>query len=375
MIKTNKNTIHTNNNTKSNVTAKRANSNHEDTSIKRCVNKYKKSRKARRSRDWAAQTQALKNRTKVSLLVSPEVFLPPKQKKHVGRKQEYSDALILFLASLREIFKQPFRQTIGLAEDLAILQGVKLPSYNRLCVRMQQLKVEQKLDHRHFKKVCLLVDSTGLKTKGEGEWKEEKHGLSCRRGWLKLHLSVDYRTQTILSHVETPETVVDQAVTTQLIDEADVSNDNIDEVIGDGAYGSHKLYQEIEGERGITLISPPRKNAKLHVKFKETHPGRGGSGGKYADFTDEPGWETQNGYLRECMENGWDEWKDNIEYHERSLVETTMWRLKSAFSDKVKSTSPKNQSVEVAIRIMLMNKWTMQNQDIYKKKTKKVKSR
>lgn len=270
MIKINKNTIHTNNNT---------NTQNIKEQIRIC--------KPSRIKDWTKYNQSLINRANVSLLVSPAIFLSPKQAKRAGRKQEYSDALILFLAAFREIIQQPFRQTIGHARNLAALQGIKLPSYNRLCVRMQQLKIEQKLDHRHFKKVCLLVDSTGLKTKGEGEWKVRKHGAGYRRGWVKLHLSVDYKTQTILSHVETPENVGDQAIATQLVDEANV---DIQQVVGDGLYGSHELYQEIEGERGISLLSPPHKNARLHVKQPAINPGRGGTGGKYTDLVNEEGW-------------------------------------------------------------------------------------
>ncbi len=360
-IPINKNTILNYNNTKNNR------SSYNSTSIKECIKAYKASRNARRNRDWAAQNRSLINRAKVSLLISPEVFLPPKQSKHVGRKQQYSDALIFFLVALREIIQQPFRQTIGFAEELKVLQGVKLPSYNRLCVRMQQLKIEQKLDRRHFKQVILLIDSTGLKTKGEGEWKVKKHGAGYRRGWLKLHVGIDYKTQAILSHIETRENVADPTVAPELVDQANSSSISIKQACGDGAYGSHKLYQEIEEERNISLLSPPHKNAKLHVKYKRTHSGRGGSGGKYAEFIDEDGWKTHNKYLRECLKDGWDEWKDNSGYHRRSLVETAMWRLKSAFSDQLKSTSSQNQSAEVAIRIMLMNKWTMDNQNVYKK--------
>lgn len=365
MIKTiNKNTIHINDNTKSQKCPQK----YTNSSIRKCIEAYKKSRKASRIDNSTAYNKSLVERGKVSLLVSPEVFLPPRHKKGVGRKQEYSDALILFLAALREITQRPFRQTIGYASDLAVLQNVKLPSYNRLCVRMQELQVTQKLDRRHFKKVCVLVDSTGLKTKGEGEWKVRKHGPSYRRGWTKLHLALDEKTQIITAHEITPETIVDQEMLPALLDNTLAQGIYVDTTIGDGAYGSHKLYKQVEEERGIHLLSPPYKNAKLHVRYKETHPGRGGSGGKYAEFVDEEGWETHNKYLKECLVNGWDEWKDKTGYHRRSLVETTMSRLKNAFSDKLKSTSLKNQKVEVAIRIKLLNRWTMQNQAHYKAK-------
>lgn len=323
-----------------------------------------------RIRDWTEYNKSLVQRGNIALLVSPAVFLPPKHTKRPGRKQKYSDALILFLAELREILQKPFRQTIGTASNLGFLQGVELPSPNRLCTRMKELNVEQKLDRRRFKKpVCLLVDSTGLKTTGEGEWKVRKHGAGYRRGWRKVHIAIDHITQLITAHEITPETTADQIVLPTLLDDTLASNIKVRQTIGDGAYGSHKLYQETEEKRGISLLSPPHKNARLHVKFAKPHHGRGGSGGKYADLIDEVGWETHNRYLRGCLHLGWDEWKNQIGYHKRSLVETTMWRLKSAFSSQLKSRSSENQIVETAIRIKLLNLWTMQNQVHYQTKT------
>lgn len=342
--KINKNTIHTNNNTKNQINKKQS-----------------------RIKSWTKYNKSLKNRAQLTLLVSPAVFLPPKPTKQAGRPKRYSDELILFLAKVREIVQLPFRQTMGLADDIAILSNLALPEYNTLCVRMQKLQVRQSIKSKSKEPVCLLIDSTGLKTKGEGEWKVRKHGAGYRRGWKKLHIAVNYNTQEITAYAETSDKTSDQAMTTTLLDTTIKSGAQVDQLLGDGAYGSHKLYQEVEKERGISLLSPPHKNAKLHVRFAEIHSGRGGSGGKYADFVDEESWETQNRYLRDCIHLGWDEWKNQVGYHKRSLAETAMWRLKSAFSDKLKSKTSQNQSVEVAIRINLMNQWTRQDQANYLK--------
>ena len=212
--------------------------------------------------------------------------------------------------------------------------------------------------------IYLLIDSTGLKLSGEGEWKVRKHGVGKRRSWTKLHISVDFASEQILSYITTPDTIVDSKVAPRLLDGAMIEA-SIKQLLGDGAYGSHELYQEIEEKRGISLLSPPRKNAKLHVKFAEVHPGRGGSGGKYADFVDERGWETRNKYLRDCIHLGWREWKNQSGYHRRSLVETAMWRLKSAFSGGLKSRCKANQQTEIALQISLLNMWTNQTMPTY----------
>lgn len=344
--KTNKNTIHTNDNT----------------------NAAHMSKKQSRIKDWTRYNKSLKNRVNLTLLISPAVFLPPKPTKRAGRPKHYSDELILFLVQIREILQLPFRQTMGLAESITMLSGLDLPEYNTLCTRMQKLQIEPKLNHQHLRKaIYLLIDSTGLKTKGEGEWKVRKHGAGYRRGWKKLHIGIDYDTQTITAYEVTSERVVDQTAATPLLDATLKKGLNVKQILGDGAYGSHKLYVAIEKERKISLLSPPRKNAKLHVKFATTHPGRSGSGGKYADFIDEVGWETQNQYLRECIHLGWDGWKDKVGYHKRSIVETAMWRLKSAFTDKLKSKTEANLNTELIIRINLLNYWTNLDQENYMK--------
>src|SRR4029453_18877154 len=42
--------------------------------------------------------------------------------------------------------------------------------------------------------VHLVVDTTGLKVYGEGEWKVRQHGWTRRRRWVKVHLGVDAAT-------------------------------------------------------------------------------------------------------------------------------------------------------------------------------------
>jgi hypothetical protein len=44
----------------------------------------------------------------------------------------------------------------------------------------------------------VVIDSTGLKVFGEGEWKVKKHGQERRRIWRKLHLAVDSKTHEII---------------------------------------------------------------------------------------------------------------------------------------------------------------------------------
>jgi hypothetical protein len=67
----------------------------------------------------------------------------------------------------------------------------------------------------------LLVDSTGLKIYGEGEWLDQKHGLRSRRRWRKLHLGVDADTHEILAVELTPDDVGDVSEVPALLDQID----------------------------------------------------------------------------------------------------------------------------------------------------------
>lgn len=319
-----------------------------------------------RIKNWTKYNQGLVNRGNFTFMIEQAILAPVEQTGKAGHPKEYSDALILVLASIREFTGLPFRQLIGHVAMLAGLFNIKLPSYPTLCKRMQKLQVPSNINQSRLSSdgIYLLIDSTGLKVAGEGEWKVRKHGAGKRRTWTKLHISVDFDSEQILSYIATPDTVVDGAVASGLLGYA-MQGAKIKQLLGDGAYNSHKLYKNVEKERKISLLSPPRKNAKLHVKFATTHSGRGGSGGKYADFVDEKGWETQNQYLRECIHLGWDGWKDKTGYHKRSLVETAMWRLKSAFSSRLKSRCTLNQQAEIALRISLLNMWTNQAMPTY----------
>lgn len=107
-----------------------------------------------------------------------------------------------------------------------------------------------------------LVDSAGLKTNGEGEWFRHKHGKHEKRGWIKLHIGVDYKSEQIVAHEATLENVADEKVLPKLIDNIE-DKDRIGQIIGDGAYTYHKLYQQIEEERGLSLLAPPHRNAKV----------------------------------------------------------------------------------------------------------------
>src|SRR6201996_4299835 len=102
----------------------------------------------------------------------------------------------------------------------------------------------------------LLVDSTGLKLGGAGEWLVEKHGTSRRRSWRKLHLGVDAESGEILAIELTRKEIDDAARSGALLDQI---TDPIASFTADGAYDQDKVCEGVaERYPDAAVIVPPR---------------------------------------------------------------------------------------------------------------------
>src|SRR3954462_5386838 len=127
-----------------------------------------------------------------------------------GGQPDYSPLAILTALTLRAVFRLPFRQTEGLIGSVIGLLGLDLavPAHTTLCRRAETLEVPRPKPRGDGAgggtggdtgPMHLLVDSTGLKLYGAGEWLVEKHGTRRRRSWRKLHLGVDAETGRIVA--------------------------------------------------------------------------------------------------------------------------------------------------------------------------------
>ena len=110
-----------------------------------------------------------------------------------GGQPDYSALAILTALTLRAVFRLPFRQTEGLIGSVIGLLGLDLaiPDHTTLCRRAETLEVPRPRPRSDGEPLHLLVDSTGLRLCGPGEWLVEKHGTRTRRSWKKLHLGMD----------------------------------------------------------------------------------------------------------------------------------------------------------------------------------------
>lgn len=256
----------------------------------------------------------------------------------VGRPFTYSDMAVECLLALRELFRLPYRQTEGLGRSLVKLMqvDVAIPDFSSLAKRAAKLSVSLSVTARKGP-IDVVVDSTGLKVFGEGEWKMRKHGKSKRRTWRKLHLTVNPDTQEIEAEVLTENSGHDADQVDELLDQV---NGPVDAFYGDGAYDQWKVYDSLWG-REVQPIIPPRRNAKIkqHGNAHQTPLVR-----------DEA--------IRSIRQVGRKQWKKDIGYHRRSLAETAMYRMKCCFGDKLKNRKLPNQRAEVRIRSKVLNRFT-----------------
>lgn len=292
-------------------------------------------------RNWREYNDALVRRGDITFWFSEDVldeWEHANDEPKVGRPFTYSDTAIECLLVLRELFRLPYRQTEGLGIALAKLMqaDVAIPDYTSLAKRAAKLGVSLDVRVRRGP-IDVVVDSTGLKVFGDGEWKTRKHGASKRRTWRKLHLAVDPESQEIVAEVLTENSGHDADQAYDLLEQ---SGAEVSAFYGDGAYDQWKVYDAL-AERGVLPVIPPRRNAKI-----KQH------GNTAADPL--PRDEAIRG-VRRCGRKGW---KEEVGYHLRSLAETAMHRMKGCFGDRLKNRELENQKTEVRLRSKILNQFT-----------------
>jgi hypothetical protein len=194
------------------------------------------------------------------------------------------------------------------------------------------LDVKLSTEVRH-EPLHLLIDSTGLKLYGEGEWRVRAKGWTKRRTWRKLHISLDAATQQVRATLITNNDVVDPRVLPKLLKQV---AEPIERVTADGAYDSRECYRAVYNRAACAVI-PPRRGSTFWTQ-------------EYL--------EQRNSNLREVRKLGIKGWKKRSGYHRRSLIETAIFRLKTLFADKLKSREVQRQATEVMIRCAAMNRMT-----------------
>jgi hypothetical protein len=257
-----------------------------------------------------------------------------------GGQYVYSDKCIECLLQLKAVYKLAYRQLAGFATSILKLMdfNVQVPCYTQISRRAKELSVDVEVPKTNSP-LYIVMDSTGLKVYGEGEWKTRKHGISKRRTWRKLHLGVDEKTGLIHAHVLTENGEGDgdaQQVKSMLKQ----IKSTIDKFSGDGAYDTYKVWKLLKKLK-IEGIIPPQENAVYWEDKK----------GNLLDLG-------RNKILKEIEIIGRKAWKKQSQYHRRSLSETAMMRFKTIFGPNLYSRIFEKQKTEAAIKIKCLNKMT-----------------
>jgi len=291
-------------------------------------------------RNWPEYNLALKNRFRLTVLMSEEVFsgwyASPSGRR--GAPRRYSDLAIRFALTLRVLFNLPLRGCEGFVGDVLRLLGMVLgcPDYTTLCRRGKMLNIAlPRL--RDGERIYMVVDSSGLKIYGEGEWKVRVHGKSKRRTWRKLHIGVDADTGVIVAGALTTAEVHDSEMLPGLLSGM---KGVLEAVGGDGAYDTREDHDAIS-EVGAKALIPPRKGAKIW---------------RHGNRKDPP--HMRDEILRYIRKHGRKKWKEDSGYHRRSLAETAVFRIKNTFGDRLRSHTLENQKTEAMLRLEILNRMT-----------------
>jgi hypothetical protein len=287
--------------------------------------------------NWSSYNDSLKQRGSLSIWFDPEmVWTPPPSGKR-GRQQQFSDAAIQTCLTLKVLFGMPLRQTTGFVQSLLRLAGLDwaVPDFSTLCRRQRTLNVS--LPYRGSKgPLNLLIDSTGIKAEGEGEWNARKHGGAKRRIWRKIHIGIDEETLEVRAVAVTTNNIGDAPMLPELLDQIP-PDQVVGSVTADGAYDTRKCYEAIAARDANTVI-PPRKNAK---PWKPTSAG--------AIARNEA--VSAQRYLGRTL---WRRWSG---YHRRSRVETKMHCIK-LLGQSLMARDFERQVAEIQVRIAVLNRYT-----------------
>ena len=287
--------------------------------------------------NWPDYDAALVQRGSLTLWVTEAAlatwYAPGTGKR--GGPPIYSDVAIETGLALRLVLHQPLCQTEGAMRSIVALLGLDLPipdhtTFSRrgggLRVLPQRVERTEPLD--------LLIDSTGVKIYGEGEWLNQKHGIRSRRRWRKLHLAVDADTQEIAAVELTPDDGGDVSTLPDLLDPIESP---LGSLIADSADDGATVYDKVRHRHpAARVIIPPRSTAVLSK-----------GGGTQRDE-----------HLRSIQKHGRLGWQRRSGYDKRSLVETALYRDKTIIGRRLHARTLPNQKTEAKIACNVLNRMT-----------------
>ena len=226
--------------------------------------RHPKYKTAYRVKDWRAYDQSLRDRGDMTLWISQDAidaWTPPQTGKR-GAQPLYADAAIETALTLRLLFRLPLRQTEGFLHALLTLMDVTLPcpDHTTLSRRNATVAIQRQIAQAPEEALSLIVDRSGLKVCGQGEWHSQKHGEKPHKRWKKWHIGVDAQGRIVAStltesHEQDPSQV--PALLSQV-------EHRIDRFIGNGIFDHAPVSTAVAHHSpGARVIISPRKDAVL----------------------------------------------------------------------------------------------------------------
>jgi hypothetical protein len=288
--------------------------------------------------NWADYDAALRQRGSLTVWFSDEAIAAWRAEPRTtrGGQPHYSDLAIRTALTLRVVFRLALRQTEGLIGSILRLLCLDLavPDHSTLSRRAETLEVPRPCSSSGGP-LHLLVDSTGLRLCGPGEWLVEKHGTRRRRAWRKLHIGVDADTGEILAAELTTSEVDDGSQAEPLLDQV---TGPLASFIGDGAYDQTNVYDTVaEHHPNADVIVPPRSTA-VPSDMAESAPTQ------------------RDRHLQSIAEHGRIGWQKQSGYTRRALVESAISRFKRVIGDALRSRTDRRRATETAIAVGALNR-------------------
>ena len=295
-------------------------------------------RQRHRVMNWREYDAALRNRGSLTIWFTPDAIAGWKAQPRTtpGGQRHYSDLAIETALTLRAVFRLALRQSEGLIASIMGLLEIDLPIPDHTTLSRRACGLPICTSPRiGTGELHLIVDSTGLKLRGAGEWLFEKHGTTKRRSWRKLHIGIDGDSGEIVAFDLTNKDVDDASHVEPLLDQL---ADAPASFIADGAYDrTTALDAVITRNPNARFIVPPCKGAvpgptvAIAPTQRDLHVLAIDAGGRAK-------WQKASGY------------------NKRSKVEATMSRYKRVIGDTLKSRDDDRRVTEVAIAVKSLNR-------------------
>jgi hypothetical protein len=289
--------------------------------------------------NWSEYDAALRQRGSLTIWFSEEAIAgwQAEPRTTPGGQPSYSDLAITTALTLRAVFRLALRQTEGLIGSLLQLLGLDLavPDHSTLSRRAETLPVPRPRSGSGSEPLHLLVDSTGLRLCGPGEWLVEKHGSTARRSWRKLHLGVDAATGRIVASALTDKAVDDGSQVGPLLDQIDGP---VASFTADGAFDRDDVSNEVAARHPEAAVVVPPRSGAVPSDPAETAPSQ------------------RDRHLAVIAARGRMGWQNVSGYNWRALIEADIGRFKRVIGDTLRSHTDGRQGTAMAIAVRALNR-------------------